>query len=152
MKILKYIETWWYTNVGHSFLRAKKEDISKYKTQSIARKVTEINSLKIPTYPRVTIYDLGFDDSNGVLIFDSSDISVINNSLDLNNSFHGRTFLMGNEITFKNKKYLIGKVQIDFLDIFDDYSLNPFGTKHTSIYEGRDVPYSIQIIIEMKII
>jgi len=53
-------------------------------------------------------------------------------------------------LKFKGEEYLVTKVRVDFLDIFDDYSINQFGGRHTKVYEGRDVPYNIRIIVETK--
>lgn len=134
-----------------SFLTSKKEEISKYKTVNVARKISEIDSNKIQTYPRFTMYDKNIKGKrHDQIIFDSSDFSVVNNAFGVMDSFNGNTVLTGKQIKFRNSEYFIEKVQVDFLNIFDDYSLNPFGGKHTSVYEGKDVPYNIQIFIDAR--
>jgi hypothetical protein len=155
------INIWWDSNKKKSFLSSKKEPISKYSSYapyenseiSIPQKISEIDPLRIPTYPRFTVYDFSVDKEQ--LIFDSSDFSIIIKAFGLVDKFNNTlpypdnlySILTGRYLNLKGKKYWITDVEIDFLDIFDDYSINPFG-RHTKVYEGRDVPYNIQIIIK----
>lgn len=142
------VRVWWDGKKGKSFLSSKKEDVSSYRTKNVPQKVSEIDAIKIPTYPRFTIYDLSVEEREQQLIFDSSDFLVISKAFGLLDGFNYNTILNERYLKFKGEEYLVTKVQVDFLDIFDDYSINPFGGRHTKVYEGRDVPYNIQIIVE----
>lgn len=144
------IKIWWDEKRKKSFLSSKKEDASNYVTKNVHQKVSEIDAIRIPTYPRFTIYDLSVEGRENQLIFDSSDFLVINKAFGLLDGSNYNTILNEKYLKFKGEEYLVTKVQVDFLDIFDDYSINRFGGRHTKVYEGRDVPYNIQIIVEVR--
>lgn len=142
------VRVWLDGKKGKSFLSSNKENVSSYRTKNIPQKATEIDAIRIPTYPRFTIYDLSVEEREQQLIFDSSDFLVISKAFGLLDGLNYNTILTEQYLKFKGEEYLVTKVQVDFLDIFDDYSINPFGGRHTKVYEGRDVPYNIQIIVE----
>lgn len=144
------IRIWWDGKKGKSFLSSKKEDVSSYRTKKVPQKVSDINADRIPTYPRFTIYEWRVDAKERQIIFDSSDFLVINKAFGLLDGFNYNTILTEQHLNFKGDEYLVTKLQVDFLDIFDDYSINPLGNRHTKVYEGRDVPYNIQVIVETK--
>jgi len=133
------------------------------------KKVTESDADKIAIYPRITIRDTEIEDiwcnevkKNGSnipnevkelyyskhIIFDSSDFVVINKTF---GAFEGlqESFTQGTEIKFKDEKLYTEKVQVDFMNIYDDYS-GGLISKHTNVYEGKDTPYNIQIIVWAK--
>lgn len=142
---------WWNNEKLKSFLTSKKEE-SRYSTKNILQKISDIDASKIPTYPRFTMYDMGSEDDRArQIIFDSSDFTIINEAFGVFGSFYGNTLLNEKIIELNGVKYVIDKVQVDFLNVFDDYSANLFGGKHTEVYRGKDVPYNIQIIIEARI-
>ncbi|NOT94157.1 hypothetical protein [Ferruginibacter sp.] len=142
---------WWDGKKKKSFLSSKKSNVSKYRTDKIPQKISEIDASRIPTYPRFTIYDLSIEeDKLSQIIFDSSDFSVINKAFGIFDSLNGKSILNQKRIKFKDSEYLIEKIQLDFLNIFDDYSLNLFVGKHTNLYEGNNVPYNLQIIIQAR--
>lgn len=148
--ILSYfgIRAWLNEKKRKSFLSSNKESLSSYSIKNVPQKVTEIDAISIPTYPRFTIYDLSAEEREQQIIFDSSDLLVISKAFGIFDGFNHNTILAEQYLKFKGEEYLVTKVQVDFLDIFDDYSINPFGGRHTKVYEGRDVPYNIQIIVE----
>jgi hypothetical protein len=145
------VRIWWDGKKGQSFLKAKKEGVSTYLSQNVAQKIAEIDADRIPTYPRFTIYELNIQgNSRRKLIFDSSDFIVINTAFGIIGNYNFNSILAGKNIIIRESECVVESVRIDFLDIFDDYSINPFGYKHTDVYEGKDVPYNIQIILEVR--
>jgi len=117
--------------------------------QKTYKKVEESDSEIIPIYPRITIRDIELDSdwkNPKHIIFDSSDFIVVNKAL---GTFGGsqESFSVGKEFKFKDGKLLAEKVQVDFMNVYDDYS----GLwEHTDVYEGEDTPYHIQIVIWAK--
>ena len=84
-------------------------------------------------------------------IFDSSDFFIINKAFGVIDFDIEPTILNNAYIEFKGEKYLILKTRVDFLNIFDDYStVFLSGKRHSDVYEGRGIPYNIQIIIEAE--
>ena len=157
-------------NPSFSFLSTKDESeqysiypVRKYK------KVAELDSDKIAIYPRITIRDIEIEDmwenekkvknykmsevsdtikelyDSNHIIFDSSDFVVINKTFGAFDNLQ-ESFTVGNKIKFKDKELLSEKVQVDFMNIYDDYS-GGIIRKHTKEYEGKDTPYHIQIIV-----
>ncbi len=112
------------------------------------KKVVESDSDKIAIYPRITIRDIELDSdwkNPKRVIFDSSDFIVINKTFGAFDNLQ-ESFSVGNKFKFKNKELLAEKVQVDFMNIYDDYS-GGIISKHTDAYEGKDTPYNIQIIV-----
>lgn len=115
------------------------------------KKVTESDADKIAIYPRITIRDIELESdwrNPKHVIFDSSDFIVINKTF---GTFEGlqESFSQGNEFKFKDEKLYTEKVQVDFMSIYDDYS-GGLINKHTDVYEGKDTPYHLQIIVWAK--
>ena len=115
------------------------------RNESGFKKVEPKDRNKIDIYPRISIITNVKGRSDWDTIFDSSDFYVINDTLGV---FSGAqpSFQPGRIIKIKNKKYVVEKNQIDFIKIYDDYSL----MGHTPEYKGDDTPYNIQIFVEVK--
>jgi hypothetical protein len=131
------------------------------------KKVVEDDSDKIAIYPRITIRDVEIENAwrneikeRGIsgmsentkdlyyskhIIFDSSDFIVINKTFGAFENLQ-ECFAVGQEFKFKEAKLITEKVQVDFMSIYDDYS-GGLISKHTNVYEGKDTPYHIQIIV-----
>lgn len=116
------------------------------------KKVSEVDSRKISTYPRFTIFDItGIEaianhplDMAGKIVFDSSDFEVINQTF---GAFEGlqHNFAKGLVFNYNEAKYITEKVRVDFLNIFDDYHMG-----NTENYSGKKTPYNLQIIVTVK--
>jgi hypothetical protein len=123
-------------------LRSYKKDNSAF-SKAVFRNVKEIKNKDISTYPRLTISELNSNTPNEKeIIFDSSDFEYINKTFKLTEE-HYFSLNKGETITYENIDYYIEDVKVDFLYIFDDYSL--FG--HSKKYQGIGTPYNIQIIV-----
>lgn len=143
---------------SYSFLNSEEVEYG-YKTWSKFKKVNEIPTYLIPTYPRISIFKIrpsanmsNFTHSgNYDIIFDSSDFEVINFALGTMIGYQPR-ISEGEEINLRGSKLSVLKVEVDFLNIFDDYSMTIYdkGNNHTPVYEGRNIPYNIQINIFIK--
>jgi hypothetical protein len=109
----------------------------------IYKKVSEISSDKIGTYPRITIYEMIQEEEK--IIFDSSDFNIINKTF---GTWEGtqQSFREDYKFEFKGSSYRTKDVRLDFMCIFDDYSSSFI--KHTDVYEGSDTPYNLQIIVK----
>jgi hypothetical protein len=135
----------------YSFLQSKEDHSSEYFTSRLAQKISNINEERIPTYPRITIFNKSVKDKNKQLIFDSSDFAIINKTLGVFDRWNGLSYESGKEITVNSNELIVIRIKVDFLSVFDDYSQpSPLGHRHSQVYEGKDVPYNIQIIIEVK--
>jgi hypothetical protein len=112
------------------------------------KKVKEFDSDWIGIYPRITIRDVELESdwkNPKHIIFDSSDFIVINKTFGAFDNLQ-ESFSQGKKIKFKNTELLTERVQVDFMNIYDDYS-GGLISKHTDAYEGKDTPYNIQIIV-----
>ncbi len=144
---------------SYSFLNSEDVEWGGYETRLKFKKLTEIPTYLIPTYPRITIFKISpsadmsnFKHSgNSDMIFDSSDFDVINYALGTMIGYQPR-ISEGEEINLRGSKLSVLKVEVDFLNIFDDYSMTIYGrgNNHTPVYEGRSIPYNIQINIFIK--
>lgn len=143
---------------SYSFLNSEEVEYG-YKTWSKFKKLSEIPTYLIPTYPRITIFKISpsadmsnFKHSgNSDIIFDLSDFDVINYALGTMTGYQP-CISEGKEINFRGSKLSVLKVEVDFLNIFDDYSMTIYGrgNNHTPVYEGRNIPYNIQVNIFIK--
>lgn len=125
-----------------SRLRSYKKDTSAF-SKPIFRKVKEIQNKDISTYPRITLTELKSKTLNEKeILFDSSDFEYINKTFKLTEEFYF-SLNKGETITYQNIDYNVEDVKVDFLFIFDDYSI--FG--HSKKYQGIATPYNIQIIV-----
>lgn len=140
----------WYNYERKSIFMSQNLDSGMYSNESILQKIKDIDADKIPTYPRITMYELDDDSDRMRIIFDSSDFVVINKAFRVYNSWSGTSVNNKNILTFKEVEYNVERVYFDFLAVFDDYSQATFGNKHTKVYEGKDTPYNIQIFIEVR--
>jgi hypothetical protein len=134
---------------SNSFLSAEQKTSNI--TLSPARdykKVLESDAEKISIYPRITIIDCQLESewqNPKHIIFDSSDFVIINKTFGAFDNLQ-ESFSQGKKIKFKDEYLLTEKVQVDFMNIYDDYT-GGLISKHTDAYEGRDTPYHIQIIV-----
>lgn len=156
-------------NPSNRFLSTEEESL-KYKIFPARdyKKVVESDSDKIAIYPRITIRDIEIEEkwNNEIsvkknisevstatkesfyskhIIFDSSDFIVINKTFGVFDNLQ-ESFTQGKKFKFKDGQLLAEKVQVDFMNIYDDYS-GGIMSKHTNAYEGKDTPYNIQIIV-----
>lgn len=113
-----------------------------------SKKVSEIKHNKITTYPRVSLYENEPNSKNGKRrIFDSSDFWYVNNSFGKS----VKSLRVGNRLNFNDNIYEITEINVDILDIFDDYSTKfRDNSNHTSEYIGENTPYNIQIFITVN--
>lgn len=125
-----------------SALKSTKKDDSFF-TPRVFKKISDVKNDQITTYPRITVDDIT-NDHESKLIFDSSDFERINNTFGAMNDLQ-QSFFEDRNIEINGKVYITKHVKVDFLNIFDDYSL----LGHTKIYSGIDTPYNIQIIVEV---
>lgn len=133
-----------------SYLSSKKEYYNSRLINQELRKVSEIDHKLITTYPRFTIYEINVEENTKELIFDSSDSYRINYDFNIFDHWNGKTLSVDRKFKFKNKFLMVKDIQVDMLSQFDDYSIpSPFGHYHSEAYEGRDIPYNIQIIIKV---
>ena len=133
-----------------SYLSSKKEYYNSRLINHELRKVSEIDHKLITTYPRFTIYELNVEENTKELIFDSSDSYCINYDFNIFELWNGQSLIINKKFRFKNKIFIIKDIQVDFLSHFDDYSIpSPSGHYHSEAYEGRNIPYNIQIIIKV---
>ena len=132
------------------FLRAKKEHVSGYLSKYVPQNIFEIPADLVPTYPRVTVFDIENGEKESKLLFDSSDFLTINYAFNINSGLYGQSLRIGNVLNFRERELKILDIRFDILDIFDDYSKDSFGKNHTAIYEGKDIPYNIQIFIYVE--
>jgi len=109
------------------------------------KKVVEDDAKKISIYPRITIWRVPSHE----LIFDSSDFAIINKTFGTFNDI-SQSFAVGEEFKFKDTTLIAEKVKVDLLSFYDDYVGGTLGGGHTKVYEGRDIPYNIQVIIWVK--
>jgi len=110
------------------------------------KKVNEINQDKITTYPRFSLYenDSNTKDGQKRIIFDSSDFWYVNNVFGKST----KSFQVGSKLYFNDCIYEITEINVDILDVFDDYSTKfRDNTNHTDKYKGETTPYNIQIFI-----
>jgi hypothetical protein len=133
-----------------TFLRSKEDNDSEYFSNRVCKKASEVEASRISTYPRFTVFDKSIQKKEDQLIFDSSDFFVINKTFGIFDDWKGVSIVNERRFKFRDKEYIVTKVQVDFLGIFDDYTmLSPFGHRHSEVYEGEDTPYNIQIFIEV---
>ncbi|MBF2708265.1 hypothetical protein [Flavobacterium soyangense] len=134
------------------FLRSTKDKTSGYTISAVHKQIDKINDRRISTYPRFTIFDVDKSVNVDKVIFDSSDFYEINNSFGNYDSNFGISIIKDRKIWIDDFEYIVSNVKIDFLTIFDDYSIyGPLGSKvHTNVYKGRDVPYNVQIFIDVS--
>lgn len=120
----------------------------------IYKKVEERDADKIPIYPRITIRDINVDADDWKnpkkIIFDSSDFTIINKTFGVFNDLQ-ESFKQGKKFKFKDTELIAEIVQVDFMSIYDDYSGGLLGKHHTEVYEGKDTPYNLQIIVWARI-
>lgn len=57
-----------------------------------------------------------------------------------------QSFSVNQSIMINNVEYNTLKLRVDFLNIFDDYSL----IGHTKSYTGKDTPYNVQVSVEVE--
>jgi hypothetical protein len=140
----------WKKKDPYAFLRSTDEP-NKYGGQvKVHKTLSKVDSEKINTYPRFTVFDSNKKDTQGwgnVVIFDSSDFSVINRVF---GGFRGiqQTLKTGDEFKIGDKLYVADMVSVHFLNLIDDYS----SVKHTEAYEGIATPYNIQVTIEATLV
>ncbi len=104
------------------------------------KSILEVKNKFVQTYPRLTVFlDSQFPDN---IIFDSSDFEVVNRYL-LSDIGKQQSLNVGNTVKLGEFEFVIKKVAIEFLNLFDDYSTSG----HTTVYNGIDMPYNIQIIV-----
>ncbi len=106
----------------------------------IPKPVKQITNEAILNYTRVTIHNI----HESQIIFDSSDFDIINEKLGTKQGAQP-SFFEGGMIQLGDDKYKIIKLNVDFLKIFDDYSL----VGRTEVNIGDPIPYNIQIIINV---
>ncbi|ALJ01000.1 hypothetical protein [Rufibacter tibetensis] len=130
-----------------SFLRAQKVPID-CRAGIHLKRIPEVDSRRIPTYPRFTVYDLDISEGEDQLIFDSSDFDVVNARL-------GGTIQKGGFLQLGPKRYLVADVQVELMGCFDDYSLDQYCHsggihRHSKVYQGRPVPYNVLMVTKVR--
>jgi len=134
-----------------SFLKSRES--LRYHGFNINQKVSEVNLKRIPTYPRITIYDMDEDDKYNRMIFDSSDPIVINRKFGFlekvgKYDFDFEEIIIGQYLW---DGYIVSSISVFIQGEFNDYSvISPIGTNHSRVYQGRDIPYNIHIKIEIN--
>jgi hypothetical protein len=106
----------------------------------IPKSVSEIANNAILNYTRVTIHNI----QESQIIFDSSDFDIINDKFGTKQGAQP-SFFEGGMIQLGDDKYKITKLNVDFLNIFDDYS----SVGKTEVNIGAPIPYNIQIVIHV---
>ena len=106
----------------------------------IPKDVKQITNDAILNYTRLTIHSI----QDSKIIFDSSDFDIINEKLGTKQGVQP-SFFEGGMIQLGDVKYKIRKLNVDFLNIFDDYSM----VGKTEVNIGEPIPYNIQIIINV---
>lgn len=123
------------------------KDKSDYFSRNMPRKISDIDFNDIKTYPRFSVWNYVVGENEPHVIFDSSDISVIQENFNFVNLISIKS---NRHLKIKGQFYDITNIQVDLLDIFDDYNINPISKTLPQAFEGRKIPYNIQIIIETK--
>jgi hypothetical protein len=111
-------------------------------TTIIFKEVSESDNQLIPTYPRISVFALDSDKSKRKMIFDSSDIVVLNKVFNLENVHH-KSLQFGNKFLLNKDEFTIRKVEVVIANFFDDYS--KYGT--SSVYQGKEIPYNIRVVV-----
>ncbi len=130
-------------------LRSEPDDSSPYSRyitwKNKPKDVAMIENDSISTYPRFTFHLIRSGEWRGDVLFDSSDFQIVNGLLGTDK---GRqpSLRVGYQIKLDQKEYIVQRVTVDMLCLFDDYSR--FG--HTKQYEGSDTPYNVQIILDLS--
>lgn len=119
-----------------------KNDAKSFFAPTIYRKTYQFTNKDIPFYVRFTLYEITEYDRK--MIFDSSDYSVINEKFGTFNSIQ-QSFQVGNNFELEEETYNVESVQVDMMELFDDYS-----NGHTEAYIGEGMPYNIQVFAELK--